>query len=163
MVWSERVTGTSEIPVNSNIAEYFGIRLSVVRTTGVWYKVWARTWLTWLLQRRRQGKEKVWFRQTDFGEILNNQVTPFEDGRRNTSSHAGQPGLTLSKWGTLLWTRFPMNRFWCLGTLHLRRTRRMQYVIGFQIWYLCKNYVKKLVPDSNAESLSHQHIPMWRQ
>jgi hypothetical protein len=23
-------------------------------------------------------------------------------------------------------------------------------------WYLCKNYVKNLVPDSNAEVLSHQ-------
>jgi hypothetical protein len=44
----------------------------------------------------------------------------------------------------------------CLGTLHLCRTQRMQYVIGIQIWYLCKNYVKSLVPDSNAEVLSHE-------
>jgi hypothetical protein len=44
----------------------------------------------------------------------------------------------------------------CLGTLHLRRTQRMPYVIGIQIWYLCKNYVKDLVPDSNAKVLSHE-------
>ena len=44
----------------------------------------------------------------------------------------------------------------CLGTLHLCRTQRMQYVIGIQIWYLCKNYVRNLVPDSNVEVLSHE-------
>jgi hypothetical protein len=34
----------------------------------------------------------------------------------------------------------------CLGTLQLCRTQMMQY----------ENYVKNLVPDSNAEVLSHQ-------
>ncbi len=51
----------------------------------------------------------------------------------------------------------------CLGTLHLCRTQRMQYVIGIQIWYFCKNYVRNLVPDSNAEVLSHeQNLKTWK-
>jgi hypothetical protein len=29
-----------------------------------------------------------------------------------------------------------LGRTSCLGTLHLCRTQRMQYVIGIQIWYL---------------------------
>jgi hypothetical protein len=71
----------------------------------------------------------------------------------STSHHAGR-NLRLWWW----WRHHA-----CLGTLHLCRTRRMQYVIGIQIWYLCKNYVRNLVPDSNAEVLSHeQNLKTWK-
>ena len=60
-------------------------------------------------------------------------------------------------------TQFRAHIISCLGTLHLRRTWRMQYVIGIQIWHLCKNYAKNLVPDSNAEELSHQqNFKTWK-
>jgi hypothetical protein len=58
--------------------------------------------------------------------------------------------------GRICCTAHYFGRTSCLGTLHILRTQRMQYVIGIQIWHKCKNYVKNLVPDSNTEVLSHQ-------
>jgi hypothetical protein len=70
--------------------------------------------------------------------------------------------------GCVLWDIFtaqtaPIFGHTCLGTLHWCSTQRKQYVIGIQIWYLCKNNVKILVPDSNAEVLSHeQDFKTWK-
>ncbi len=110
--------GHPEFQVNPNFSEFWGIRVSLDKSTAYWSSTRYEHVQNWHESFKGKDRERKTVIKTNrFEEICNYQVTPFDDGRRNKSSHASQLQIWLwvnghSSEDSFQWTDLNEPDFW---------------------------------------------------